>query len=94
MSIRPAMKSASRAGPSIDCKRRGDLVRDLRKKAQDLGCALLERLRASLDVGFRLRRLGDELHARDEERIAFQELQRAESAARPGRWRDARRRAR
>jgi hypothetical protein len=39
-------------------QRRGDLVRDLRKQAQDLGSALLERLRASLDVGFRLRRLG------------------------------------
>ena len=69
------------------------LLGDLRQQLQDLVRALPEAAGAPVDLGVRLLRLLDELHARDGERIAFQELQHAE-ARRPCRWRDANRPAR
>ncbi len=62
MSIRPAMKSARRAGPATPCSADDDLVGNLRQQLEDLGRALLEAVRASFDV--RVDALGfvDELH--------------------------------
>ena len=51
----------------------------LRQQLQYLHRALLEIERAPLDVRVDLLRLLDELHARDGERIAFEELQHAEA---------------
>ena len=79
MSISPAMKSASRAGPSIACKRGHDLVRDLRQQPQNLGRALPSGRARAPRYPDRPLRVVDELHARDQERIALEELQHAKA---------------
>ena len=85
MSIRPAMKSASAPG-SVDALHRGsELGRHLRQQLQDLAprAPSAASIRA-LDLGrHRLRIRATQLHARDQERIAFEELAARGSAAGP-----------
>ncbi len=60
-------------------ERRDELGGDLRQELQDLQRALLQVVRAPLDVRVVARGLGDELHARRHERIAVEELQDAKA---------------
>ena len=73
------MKSASRAGAFDALQRRDHLLGHLRQQLQDLDRALLQRARAPFDLGVDLFGIVDELHARDRERIAVEELQHAKA---------------
>src|SRR5690349_22146948 len=65
---------------AIDTLQRGDhLLGDLRQKLQDLDGALLQRARAALDLGTDFVGIVDELHARNRERPAVEELQHAKA---------------
>jgi hypothetical protein len=76
---------------ALDRLQRGDhFLRHLRRQLEDFGRALLERALAPEDLRVGAVGFLDELHARHRERIALEELQHAESAAAPGRWRGAR----
>ena len=65
---------------AVDALQRSDhLFGHLRQQLQDLDGALLQRARAPLDLGVDLVRIVDELHARDRERPAVEELQHAKA---------------
>ena len=92
MSISPAMKSASRAGPSMACSDDDHLVRHLRQQLQDLDRALLQRAAHAPSMsGSALSAIGDELARGRRGTDSPRGTAARESAARPGRSRDARR---
>ena len=79
MSIRPAMKSASRAGLPRPAARRPSPRAPAAAAAGSRARAALSAARAPLDVRVAGAGLLDELHPRDRERIAVEELQHAEA---------------